>query len=167
MLSPHLYHACRKPRRISDANGHLRQVDTKRQPQGTQGRGLGWRLSGGGVCFVGLSNHQGHLSTHRPGFVTSIIDHLGVSCKRILLWRCLLHPLSRSRRAHRISDTNGRLPYMSRPMRKTLAPAHRAPTMPRINPTDDLCRPLLPALGQSERGLNFTHQYGPWRGNTI
>ena len=40
MLSPHLYHACRKPRRISDANGHLRQVDTKRQPEGTQGRAL-------------------------------------------------------------------------------------------------------------------------------
>ena len=37
------------------------------------------------------------------------------------------------RRARRISDTDGRLPYMRSPMRKTLAPAHRAPPMPRTN----------------------------------
>ena len=41
-------------------------------------RSLGWRLIGGVVCFVGLSNHQGHLRTHRSSFVElSQLYHIG------------------------------------------------------------------------------------------
>jgi len=46
--------------------GPLSSHRQKRQPQGTQECSLSWRLIGGGVCFVGLSNHQEHLGTHRP-----------------------------------------------------------------------------------------------------
>ena len=49
----------------------------KRQPWGTQRRSRGWRLIGCGVCFVGLSNHQGRLRTHRPSFVLAMSqEHL-------------------------------------------------------------------------------------------
>jgi len=48
-----------------------RPHEHKRQLQGTQGRGRGWRRIGCLTCFVGLSNHQGHPRTYRPGFVES------------------------------------------------------------------------------------------------
>jgi hypothetical protein len=56
MVGPNAHQACRKARRISDNRAPAYH---KRQLQGTQGRSLGWRLSGCGVCFVGLSSHQG------------------------------------------------------------------------------------------------------------